>query len=136
MLQLLLLQGHRRLLPGRVLVLLMRVQEEGGGLVALGRLVAAQVLHIEQVLRYAGQVPREELERHYDASSDLPVRQGTADDESSELSVRQGSADDESSEPPGTTQQAQLADVVVEERLRVARQVLDEVEPLGADLVH
>ena len=66
---------------------------------------------VEQVLRYAEQVLREEVGRLYDASSELRVQQGAAHDE-----------------PPGTTQQAQLADVVVEERLLVARLVLDVVD--------
>ena len=51
--------------------------------------MAVQVRRVEQVLRYAEQVLREEAARLYDASSELPVRQGS-----------------EHAEPPGTTQQA------------------------------
>ena len=77
--------------------------------------------HVEQVLRYAEQVLREEVGRLYDASSELLVRQGAADD-----------AVVEPDEPPGTTQrQAHVARVV--ERLLVARRVLDVVESLEVD---
>ena len=126
---LLLLQGHRRLVLPVLLVqedqrgerLAIRVCVEGEGLVVSGpRQVERVERYAERVRRYAEQVERlsaEQAEHLYAEQVDRPY------DASSELLVRLGAADDVE---PGTTQRQAHADLVVG-RLLVARQVLDVV---------